>query len=56
MLTPPIVIAPPERHAPAIVATQVSTQAVKLTDAWSDLLNNTLHNVEVLGKVFPRSG
>ncbi|GAA2774143.1 hypothetical protein GCM10010533_09180 [Mycolicibacterium pallens] len=48
----PIVIAPPERHAPAIVATQVSTQAVKLTDAWSDLLNNTLHNVEVLGKVF----
>ncbi|NTY58043.1 hypothetical protein [Mycolicibacterium sphagni] len=48
----PVVIAPPELHVSTVSATRVSTQAVQLTDAWYDLLNNTLLNVGVLGEVF----
>ncbi|WP_325096775.1 hypothetical protein [Mycolicibacterium vinylchloridicum] len=48
----PIAIAPPELHASTISATRVSTQAVQLTDAWYDLLNDTLLNVGVLGELF----
>jgi hypothetical protein len=48
----PVAIAPPDLRAPTVSATHVSTQAVQLTDAWYDLLNNTLVNVGVLGEVF----
>ncbi|MBB3750128.1 hypothetical protein FHT44_002589 [Mycolicibacterium sp. BK634] len=48
----PIAIAPPELHAPSIAATRIATEAVQLTDAWYDLLNNTLNNVGVLGQLF----
>ena len=39
----PISIAPPELHTPAISAARISTRAVQLSDAWSDLFTNTAH-------------
>lgn len=48
----PITIAPNDIHAPSGSAARVSTQAVQLTDAWSDLLFNTASNIVVLGEVF----
>jgi hypothetical protein len=48
----PIAVAPPELHAPSIAAARISTQAVQLTDAWSDLLNDTLGSVVQLGGLF----
>lgn len=48
----PITIAPNDIHAPSGSAARISTQAVQLTDAWSDLLFNTASNIVVLGEVF----
>jgi hypothetical protein len=48
----PIAVAPPELSAPSIAAARISTQAVQLTDAWSDLLTNTVVNVVQLGGLF----
>ncbi|WP_319430966.1 hypothetical protein [Mycobacterium sp. RTGN5] len=48
----PISVAPPELHTPAISAARVSTQAVQLTDAWSDLANHTRMSVVGLTKMF----
>lgn len=45
----PIAVAPPALHSPAVAAARVSTQAVQLTDTWSDLLNNTIASVVQLG-------
>lgn len=48
----PIALAPPALHAPGVTATRISTQAVHLTDAWSDLLNGTVASVVELGGLF----
>lgn len=48
----PIAIAPPDLRAPTISATRISTEAVQLTDAWYDLLNNTLLNMGTIGTLF----
>jgi hypothetical protein len=48
----PMAVAPPELHAPDLSAARISTQAVQLTDAWSDLLNDTLGSVVQLGGLF----
>jgi hypothetical protein len=48
----PIAVAPPELSAPSIAAARISTEAVQLTDAWSDLLTNTVVNVIQLGGLF----
>ncbi|EHB58409.1 hypothetical protein MycrhDRAFT_0845 [Mycolicibacterium rhodesiae JS60] len=42
----------PEMHALELSPATVSTQAVQLTDAWSDLLTNTVANVVQLGALF----
>jgi hypothetical protein len=48
----PIAVAPPELSAPSIAAARISAEAVQLTDAWSDLLTNTVVNVVQLGGLF----
>lgn len=48
----PITIAPPDLHVPTVSATRISTEAVQLTDAWSDLLTNTVENTIQLAGLF----
>jgi hypothetical protein len=48
----PVAIAPPDLRAPTLSATRVSTQAVALTDAWYDLLTNTVGNTIQLAGLF----
>jgi len=48
----PITLAPNDVQATSMPPARVSTQAVQLTDAWSDLLYNTASNIVVLGQVF----
>ena len=48
----PIAAAPPELHSAGVAAARVSTQAVQLTDAWSDLLTNTVSNTVQLAGLF----
>jgi hypothetical protein len=48
----PIAVAPPELHAPSIAVARISTEAVQLTDAWSDLLTNTVGNTIQLAGLF----
>lgn len=47
----PIMIAPPEMHAAGISTLRISTQEVALTDAWFDLLNDTLISAYLLGQL-----
>ncbi len=47
----PIAVAP-ALQAPGVTAARVSSQAVQLTDTWSDLLNNTVASVVQLGGLF----
>lgn len=44
----PVTVTPPDLHA-AISPIRVSTQAVQLTDAWSDLFSDTVTSVVTLG-------
>ncbi|EHB58412.1 hypothetical protein MycrhDRAFT_0848 [Mycolicibacterium rhodesiae JS60] len=48
----PISIALSDLHTPGITATRISTEAVQLTDAWSDLLTNTVENTIQLAGLF----
>jgi hypothetical protein len=48
----PITATPPEMHALDLVPATVSTQAVRLTDAWSDLFNHTVQSATILGTIF----
>jgi len=48
----PITVAPNDIHAPSLSPARVSTQAVQLTDAWSDLAVNTVVNVLSLAGTF----
>ncbi|WP_319430968.1 hypothetical protein [Mycobacterium sp. RTGN5] len=48
----PIAGAPPALHAPSLSAARISTQAVALTDAWSDLFADTAGSLTYLGGVF----
>lgn len=48
----PIAVAPPGIHAPSTSPPRVSTQAVQLTDAWSELVTDTVANVIQLGAMF----
>lgn len=48
----PLAVAPPQLHAPDISAARISTEAVQLTDAWSDLFTGTLGSVVQLGAIF----
>ncbi|SBS77358.1 conserved exported hypothetical protein [uncultured Mycobacterium sp.] len=48
----PIAIAPPDLHTRSIAAARISTEAVQLTDAWSDLLTNTVGNTIQLAGLF----
>ncbi|WP_431233394.1 hypothetical protein ACQ856_01170 [Mycolicibacterium psychrotolerans] len=48
----PITVAPPEMHALNLSPATVTTQAVQLTDAWSDLAANTVTSVVQLGGLF----
>ncbi|MCV7348485.1 hypothetical protein [Mycolicibacterium rhodesiae] len=48
----PIALAPFELHSPGVSALPVSSQAVQLTDAWSDLLTNTVSNTVQLAGLF----
>ncbi|TDO18604.1 hypothetical protein EV580_1791 [Mycobacterium sp. BK086] len=48
----PLAIAPPDLRAPSVVATRISTESVQLTDAWSDLLTNTVENTVQLAGLF----
>lgn len=45
----PLAVAPPQLHAPAVTTARISTQAVQLTDAWSDLVEHTFANAVELG-------
>jgi len=45
----PVTVTP---DAPTISAARISTQAVQLTDAWSDLLAHTLDSVVATGKIY----
>lgn len=45
----PLAVAPPELHAPDVATARISTQAVQLTDAWSDLVEHTFANAIELG-------
>ncbi|WP_179475091.1 hypothetical protein [Mycolicibacterium vinylchloridicum] len=48
----PVAIAPADLPTPGIAATRISTEAVQLTDAWSDLLTNTVENTIQLAGLF----
>jgi hypothetical protein len=45
----PITVTP---HAPGISAARISTQAIQLTDAWTDLVGDTVVSVVTLGAMF----
>ncbi len=48
----PITIAPNDIHAPSVSAVRISTQVVQLTDAWSELLTNTVGStIQLAGMV-----
>lgn len=47
----PITVTPPDLHAAGISPLRVSTQEVQLTDAWFDLLNDTLIGAYLLGQL-----
>ncbi len=48
----PVTVTPPEMHALDLSPATISTQAVQLTDAWSDLVTNTVSNVVQIGALF----
>ncbi|BBY65237.1 hypothetical protein [Mycolicibacterium helvum] len=48
----PLAITPPELHAPSIAAARISTEAIQLTDAWSDLVSNTVTSVVELAGTY----
>ncbi|MBB3750122.1 hypothetical protein FHT44_002583 [Mycolicibacterium sp. BK634] len=48
----PVIATPPQLHALDLSPATISTQAVQLTDAWSDLLSNTVSSVVQLGGLF----
>ncbi|NTY58044.1 hypothetical protein [Mycolicibacterium sphagni] len=48
----PITVTPPDMHALDLSPATISTQAVQLTDAWSDLLTDTVGSVVQLGGLF----
>jgi hypothetical protein len=48
----PIAVAPPNVHMPRLSPALISTQAVQLTDAWSDLATNTQASVVELVRLF----
>ncbi|TDO18608.1 hypothetical protein EV580_1795 [Mycobacterium sp. BK086] len=48
----PITAAPPGLHPHNIAATHISSQAVQLTDAWSDLVTNSVTNVVQIAATF----
>ncbi|BBX06357.1 hypothetical protein [Mycolicibacterium aichiense] len=48
----PVAVAPVELHSPGVPALPVSSQVVRLTDAWSDLLTNTVSNTVQLAGLF----
>jgi len=48
----PVAVAPHDVHLPSLSPTVISTQAVQLTDAWSDLVGNTLGSALQLGALF----
>ncbi|TDO18607.1 hypothetical protein EV580_1794 [Mycobacterium sp. BK086] len=47
----PITVTPPDLHTAGISPLRVSTQEVQLTDAWFDLLNDTLISAYLLGQL-----
>ena len=47
----PIVVTPPELPTPGIAAARISSQAIQLTDAWSELASDTVSSVVELGKL-----
>jgi hypothetical protein len=47
----PITVTPPDLHAAGVSPLRVSTQQVQLTDAWFDLLNDTLISAYLLGQL-----
>jgi len=47
----PITVTPPDMHAAGIAPLRVSTQEVQLTDAWFDLLNDSLISVYLMGQL-----
>lgn len=48
----PVVVTPPDLHAPTITQSQISARELQLTDAWSDLFAATGANVTELVKLF----
>jgi hypothetical protein len=48
----PVAAAPPALHTPGVAAARISTEAVQLTDAWSELLTDTVTSAVKLGEVF----
>jgi hypothetical protein len=52
----PITVAPPTMDVPSHSPALISTGAVQLTDAWSDLANNTVTSVVQLAALFIGSG
>jgi hypothetical protein len=48
----PVAAAPPALHTPGVAAARISTEAVQLTDVWSELLTDTVTSAVKLGEVF----
>jgi hypothetical protein len=48
----PITVTPPDLHEAGISPLRISTQAVQLTDVWSDLVTDSVLNVVTLGAMF----
>ena len=47
----PITVAPPELHTPSTAAAYLSTQTIRLTDAWSDLASDTIKSLTELTRL-----
>ncbi|GAY18497.1 hypothetical protein [Mycobacterium sp. shizuoka-1] len=47
----PVIVTPPDLHPASMSPVRISTEAIVLTDAWSDLASNTVSSVYELGKL-----